>query len=392
MLNPREDQLILDVRTKAEVEAGTIPGSLHIPVDDLRSRLDELPKDKELLAFCQVGLRGYLACRILSQNGFNCRNLSGGWKTYAAWVSVMGKTPKAPKDPQGPGSKEMKDDTGEKSCCSGAATQTSVAGNNAAGASGSATAMKEIDARTLQCPGPIMRLKAELEKMRIGEGVRITVSDTGFPEDVKAWCRNTGNILAMMETRRDADGAYFEAGVMKGHPIEAVSPAQNSNPAGNENGRKKKSIVVFSGDFDKAMAAFIIANGAASMGSEVTLFFTFWGLNILRRGESVSVGKTIVERMFGWMMPRGAGRIGLSRMNVFGMGLRMIKGVMLRKNVASLPELIDSARKAGVRLVACSMSMNLMGLKREELIDGVEEGGVASYLDTAEMGTVNLFI
>jgi peroxiredoxin family protein len=151
-------------------------------------------------------------------------------------------------------------------------------------------------------------------------------------------------------------------------------------------------MVVFSGDFDKAMAAFVIANGAVAMGCEVTMFFTFWGLNILRRPEKVSVRKNLIERMFGWMMPRGADRLGLSQMNMGGLGLRMIKDIMARKGVASLPELIASARQAGVRLVACTMSMDLMGIRREELVDGVEEGGVATFLDNAETSNVNLFI
>ena len=155
---------------------------------------------------------------------------------------------------------------------------------------------------------------------------------------------------------------------------------------------KHKTIVVFSGDFDKAMAGFIIANGAAAMGSKVTMFFTFWGLNVLRRAEAVSVKKNLIERMFGWMMPRGADKLALSKMQMGGMGLAMIKGIMRKKNVASLGDLIASARAAGVRMVACTMSMDLMGIKKAELIDGVEEGGVAAYLDSAEAGNVNLFI
>jgi peroxiredoxin family protein len=165
------------------------------------------------------------------------------------------------------------------------------------------------------------------------------------------------------------------------------APAAAAGPLG-----KDKTMVVFSGDFDKAMAAFIIANGAAAMGSKVTMFFTFWGLNVLRRAAKVSVRKNLVERMFGWMMPRGAERLALSKMHMGGMGLAMIKGIMRKKGVPALPELIASAQAAGVRLVACSMSMDLMGIRREELIDDVEEGGVAMYLDSAEAGAVNLFI
>jgi len=128
------------------------------------------------------------------------------------------------------------------------------------------------------------------------------------------------------------------------------------------------------------------------MGSSVTLFFTFWGLNILRKDAATPVSKTFMERMFGMMMPRGARKLVLSKMNMLGMGTMMMKGIMRQKQVATLPELIASARNAGVRLVACTMSMDVMGIKKEELIDGVEEGGVAMYLAAAEQGSVNLFI
>ncbi len=140
------------------------------------------------------------------------------------------------------------------------------------------------------------------------------------------------------------------------------------------------------------MAAFIIANGAAAMGSEVTMFFTFWGLNLLRRPESVPVQKNLIETMFGFMMPRGAAKTKLSKMNMAGIGTMMMQDIMKKKNVASLAELIESAKKNNVRLVACTMSMDLMGIKKEELIDGVEEGGVAAYLNKAEAAGVNLFI
>lgn len=150
--------------------------------------------------------------------------------------------------------------------------------------------------------------------------------------------------------------------------------------------------VVFSADFDKAMAAFIIANGAAAAGYEVTLFFTFWGLNILRRQGPVAVRKNLIERLFGLMMPKGAGRLTLSKMNMGGMGLAMIKGIMRHKNVMPLATLIEQARNSGVRLVACTMSMDLMGIKKEELIDGVEEGGVALYVDQLSRSGAGLFI
>jgi NADPH-dependent 2,4-dienoyl-CoA reductase/sulfur reductase-like enzyme/peroxiredoxin family protein/TusA-related sulfurtransferase/rhodanese-related sulfurtransferase len=361
----RSDQYLLDVRTPAEVQAGTIPGAGNIPLDELRGRLGELPAGKEVLVFCAVGLRGYLACRILQQHGIACRNLSGGYLTYKDVIGID----KLEDQPQS----QMRNDTGKKGPME-ATMQTE---------SGGAGSVKTIDARSLQCPGPIMRLKNELEGLQEGQAVTILAADPGFPADVRGWCRATGNML--VESSRD--NGVFRAVVRKGSV-----PAAKADRSAMQSVSTDKTMVVFSGDFDKAMAAFIIANGAAAMGHKVTLFFTFWGLNILRKRDRVTVRKNLIERMFGWMMPRGADKLRLSKMNMGGMGTAMIKRIMRRKNVASLPELIAGAQAAGVRLVACAMSMDLMGIRREELIDGVEEGGVAAYLDSAGRGNVNLFI
>jgi peroxiredoxin family protein/rhodanese-related sulfurtransferase/TusA-related sulfurtransferase len=359
VVNPGPRQILLDVRTTPEVQQGTIPGSKHIPLDELRNRLTELPKDKEVVAFCQVGLRGYLACRILSQRGIACRNLSGGYKTYCHTVGRASGGAAA--------KREVKEDSGQ----SGPERPPETAGPVAI--------VREIDARGLQCPGPIMQLKQAMDQVQPGQAVRISVSDPGFATDLDGWCHTTGNRLL----DKKLDKGVFAAVVEKGRPLAIPTQTAASN---------QKTLVVFSDSFDKAMAAFIIANGAAAMGSEVTMFFTFWGLNLLRQDRAVAVQKTPIERMFGWMMPRGAEKAVLSKMNMAGMGTAMIKGIMRKKNVLSLPELIAAARKAGVRLVACNMTMDLMGIKREELIDGVEEGGVAAYLDRAGSANVNLFI
>ncbi len=360
MLSPRDDQFLLDVRTPGETEAGTIPGAVNIPVDDLRERLGELPQGKQLLVFCQVGLRGYLACRILSQNGFECRNLTGGYKTYRATVDTLPESPTEPKAKAA--------DTGDKRQC------------DKPGCSGETAPTREVDARALQCPGPILQLRAEIDKMAEGETVKIMAADPGFPADVKAWCENTGHRLVELVP---VDG-HCEAIIEKQpRACPVASPATQS---------KQKTLVMFSGDLDKTLAGFIIANGATAMGSQVTMFFTFWGINVLRKAESVFVSKNLIERMFGWMMPKGPNRLKLSKMHMGGMGSAMIKGIMRKKNIASLPEMIRMAQENGVRLVVCSMSMDLMGIRREELIDGVEEGGVAMYLNEAEAGNVNLFI
>jgi len=154
----------------------------------------------------------------------------------------------------------------------------------------------------------------------------------------------------------------------------------------------KKTLIVFSGDLDRALAAFIIANGAAAMGDEVTMFFTFWGLNILRKAKKVKTQKDFLQRMFTWMMPRGPSRLGLSRMNFGGLGAMMMKKVMKQQHVMTLEELIASAQEQGVKMIACTMSMDVMGIKKEELLDGVDFAGVASYLGEADEANVNLFV
>jgi len=361
VVNPRPNQVLLDVRTKPEVQQAVIPGALHIPLDELRSRIGELPKDKEVLVYCQVGLRGYLACRILSQNGIACRNLTGGYKTYSHATGRMSDKPKV--------QRELKEDTGQTAPDMRPAPEARV------------SVVKEIDACGLQCPGPIMHLKEAIDQIQSGQAVRISVSDPAFAADLEGWCHTTGNRLREKQIAK----GVFRAVVEKAQPGVSLTPDTRSLTP-------QKTLVVFSDSFDKAMAAFIIANGAAAMGSNVTMFFTFWGLNLLRRSQSVPVRKTLIERMFGWMMPRGAGKTSLSKMNMAGLGTAMIKAICKKKNVLSLPELIASAQRAGVRLVACTMTMDLMGIKREELIDGVTEGGVATYLDKAGSANVNLFI
>jgi len=156
--------------------------------------------------------------------------------------------------------------------------------------------------------------------------------------------------------------------------------------------KDKVTMVVFSQNFDKVIASFIIATGAAAMGSEVVMFFTFWGINVLRDPKKKGTGKNFVEKMFGTMMPKGTGKLKLSKMNMGGMGTRMMKKIMKKKNIESLESLLDMAKEMGVKLVICQMSMDLMGIKKEEVIDGVDFGGVAAYLGEAYESKVNLFI
>ncbi|MBP8304621.1 MAG: FAD-dependent oxidoreductase [Phycisphaerae bacterium] len=365
VVDPGPNRVVLDVRTGPEVRQGTIPGSLHIPLDDLRARLGELPKDREILAFCQVGLRGYLACRILTQNGFRCRNLSGGYKTYRHGMGLVSDQPAV--------KREVRDDTG-------------LAGQEARPRppAEAPQVVQEVNACGLQCPGPILELKKAVDRIEPGQAVRIAVSDPAFGADLEGWCRTTGNRLV----DRRLDRGILTAVVQRSESL-AGDKLKSEIPNLRSPGQ---TIVVFSDALDKALAAFIIANGAVAMGGQVTLFFTFWGLNLLRRAQPVRVSKTLVERMFGRMMPRGPDKATLSKMNMAGVGTAMIKDIMRKKNVLSLPDLIRTAQEGGVRMVACTMTMDLMGIRREELIDGVEEGGVAAYLDRANCANVNLFI
>ncbi|HTT45669.1 MAG TPA: DsrE/DsrF/DrsH-like family protein [Thermoplasmata archaeon] len=168
----------------------------------------------------------------------------------------------------------------------------------------------------------------------------------------------------------------------------------NEAPATPELTANGLSMVVFSGDLDKVLAAMIIANGAAAMDLPVSIFFTFWGLNVLRRGGPVHVEgkKTMVEGMFGRMMPRGPEHLQISKMKMAGLGTRMIKREMAKKHVATLNQLIQSAQDQGVRFIACTMSMDLMGIHKEELIPGIKYGNVGSFIDAADKSRITLFI
>lgn len=351
--------IIVDVRTPMEFSLGSIEGAVNIPVDDLRNRLNEIPKEKEVYILCQVGLRGYVATRILMQNGYAIvKNLSGGYKTYHLAVAKQSNEDIFEYE------KITKDDDIMPVDCNGYECK--------------ADADLVVDACGLQCPGPIMQTFNAIKGMEVGDVLKITASDPGYTRDIKTWCERTGNKLISLETKNNVITAVIKKG---------ITQMQNEKVSGND-----KTMVVFSGDLDKAIASFIIANGAASMGRKVTLFFTFWGLNILRRNEKVKVKKDLLSTMFGMMMPRGSKKLMLSKMSMGGMGGGLIRYLMVKKNVGTLEDMIEQARANGVELVACNMSMDLMGIQKEELIDGVTIGGVASMLGSAEESDMTMFI
>jgi peroxiredoxin family protein len=153
----------------------------------------------------------------------------------------------------------------------------------------------------------------------------------------------------------------------------------------------RATLVVFSGDMDRLFAAFTIASGAAAMGMEVSMFFTFWGLAALRE-KATYRGKSLGQKLAGFMLPAGLRTVPTSRMNMAGIGPRFFKMLMRQRNVQSLPEMLAMVRELGVRMVACEMSMGVMGITREELIPGIDYGGVATYLGDAARSKITLFV
>jgi peroxiredoxin family protein len=175
---------------------------------------------------------------------------------------------------------------------------------------------------------------------------------------------------------------------------EVASLKQQMNDLKNETEKNKLSMVVFSGELDKLLAAFIIATGAVAMGMEAVMFFTFWGTAALRKKKSKVKGKDFFSKMFGFMLPKGASKVKLSKMNMGGMGAMMMKKLMKKKNVQSLEQMMDLAAELGVKIYICEMSMDLMGFKREEMIDypGRYFVGVAKFLEEASGSKIQHFI
>ncbi|RSK26205.1 CoA-disulfide reductase [Bacillus sp. HMF5848] len=352
-----EGNLLIDVRDPIEIDMGYITNSINIPLDTLRDRLDDIPKNKTIYVYCQVGLRGYLATRILQQHGYEVRNLDGGYRTY--------KVAKQEKD----------DEAVENVVPANVLVEQQIPTK--------LEAKVTLNACGLQCPGPIMRVNEAMSGMDNGEVLEVQATDPGFAKDIAAWCKKTSNTLV----NTTFENKVFKAWIQKGQTgCPLTQPTQTIQE------KDGTTLVVFSGDFDKAMASFIIASGAAAMGKKVTMFFTFWGLNVLRKHDAPEVNKDMMEKMFGMMMPKGVKKLPLSKMNMGGLGSKMIQHVMNKKNVDDLNTLMTNAQKAGVKLVACSMSMDIMGIKESELIDGVELGGVAAYLGDAEEANLNLFV
>lgn len=364
---------VLDIRENVETTAPGIPDSLHIPLTELRERLAEIDKEPTWLVYCAVGLRGYVAERVLAQHGYKVRNLAGGLRSWRNAVD--------PAEHQGAIGRDADLSMGRFTDEAPAvqAAPTAQADRPDATKAESVT----LDACGLSCPGPILKVATAMDGIGDGGLLEVKATDPGFARDIQSWADNTGNTLRGVESKKGITTALLQ----KGTGANAPAVQDVARPP-----VKEKTMIVFSGDLDKAIATFIIANGAAAMGNQVNLFFTFWGLNILRKPEPVSVAKDFMSRMFARMMPRGSRKLGLSRMNFGGAGAKMIRSTMQKKGVLSLEELIEQAIQAGVKLTACQMSMDVMGIAREELIDNIEIAGVAEMLNDNDHSNMNLFI
>ena len=347
---------LVDVRTPDEYALGTIPGAINIPLDNLRERLADIPENQPVYLFCGVGLRGYLASNILKSKGYpDVRNLIGGLKTYNAATATI-------KTPEG-----FVCDTTTHACSASLCRCDK--------------SIIKVDACGIQCPGPILKLKQAMDVLAVGQQLEVRATDAGFPRDAEAWCRTTGHKFL----GKRAEGGIQIVEIEKAAPqvVEATQP---------QTSEQGKTLILFSDDLDKTLATFVLANGAAATGKKVSIFFTFWGLNAIKKVRKPKVKKDIFGRMFGWMLPADSTQLALSKMNMLGIGSKMMRYLMRKKGVDSLETLRQQAIDQGVEFIACQMSMDVMGIKREELLDNVTVGGVASYMERAEQANVNLFI
>ncbi len=341
---------LIDVRPQAMVDIRPIPGALSIPITQLRDRLDEIDKSRPVTTVCALGKLSYFACRILSLRGYDVQSIIGGLASNPSLAPMP--TPKP-----------------QETIVKASATPAERA--------------HQLDCTGMCCPGPIVKVKQTAEQLAPGDVLEVRASDAGFANDFPAFCK--ANQYELLSVRK-------EKGIIIGSlriPVEPLAAPKNEVATSN----KDTTIVVFSQEMDKVMAALVIANGTLAMGGNATLFFTFWGLNALRKPHSEPIdGKTMMDKMFGIMMPKGTPNLPLSNMGMGGLGTRMMKSRMAAKNLPNLEGLLEQAVQGGARLVVCEMSMQAMGLRMDELIDGVEVGGVADFLGASGKSGTNLFI
>ena len=328
---------LIDVRTEEEYELGHINDSILHPVDNIETFNHD--KNKTYYIHCKSGNRSAKVSEYLSEQGYDVVNLEGGYQAYV---------------------------------------QNNVSEGDAVVERDIKSDRKQFNYSNLQCPGPIVNISKELKNIQEGDQIEVIVTDPGFSSDIKSWVKQTGHTLVNL----NEDGREIKATIQK---------EQTKDMEVNHTD-KGTTIVLFSGELDKAVAAMIIANGAKAAGRDVTIFFTFWGLNALKKEKNSKVRKQGIAKMFDLMLPKSPLKMPLSKMNMFGLGNVMMRYVMKKKNVDSLPSLINQAIDQEIKLIACTMSMDVMGIKKEELRDEVSYGGVGTYIGDTENASHNLFI
>ena len=349
--NP-ENHILLDVRTDEEVSINSIENSLVIPVDELRNKLGTLDKNKEIWVFCAVGLRGYIASRILIQAGYKVKNISGGYRMLVKYFKIENKN-----------NVNLDEDNQN--------TEIENWQN-----------IEELNLTGLSCPGPLLSLKAKMESLPFGQKIKVIASDPAFTNDVQAWAKLSGNKILAITNNKGLVNVLIEK-----RKIQDIE-----NTVKIKEDKENMTLIFFSGDYDKAIAAFILANGAIAMGKKVTMFFTFWGLSILKKEKAPKTSKSFLDKLFSLFLPSSYKTLPLSKMNFVGFGRKMLNFIMKKKDLISLSELLEEAKKNKINMIACTMSMEAMGITKEELIDEIEFGGVAQYLGEANNSNTNLFI
>lgn len=364
-LSGQRDVVLLDVRPRESAQLSPIAGSVNVPYKEVRGRLDELRQrgtDVEFRTICAWGKTAYFASRELEKAGLQTSTLIGGLQLHRKPLpdlSIDAQAPPAGSEP---------------------------------------LAEVKLDCSGMACPGPLLKLRESIASLPAQSALTVKATDPGFKADVRAFAASNGLTVESLTSSK----GVITATLRKAAARRSEEQPSGATEAALDGRRKGATVVVFSEEFDKVLAAFVIANGAAAMGGPVTMFFTFWGLNALKTAASTSCGaspgaaaggdKDLMDRLFSAMLPAGPDRLPLSHFNFGGLGATMMKQVMQKKHLPNLPGLLQAAQQQHIRLVACTMSMEAMGVRPEELLPGVEFGGVADYLSAAEKSGTNLFI
>ena len=349
----------IDVRPQEMVDVRPIPGAKSIPLPQLRGRLNEIDKARPVVVVCALGKLSYFASRILKLRGYDVQSITGGLTSTPSLAPIAKPTVVTPAPTPTP--------------CQIAATATPES-------------VHTLDCTGLPCPGPIVKIKEKTTQLAPGDVLEVQASDSGFSNDFPAFCE--ANRYEFLSIERNK-------GIITGK-LRIPTATQDSQLAPNGSTSVQNNditLVMFSQEMDKVLAGLVMANGALAMGGKATLFFTFWGLNALRKpGLPPIDGKSTMDKMFGMMLPKGTPKLPLSNMNMGGMGSRMMKSRMADKNLPNVDQLLADAQKGGARLVVCAMSMEAMGIHQDELIEGVEVGGVAEFLGSSAKSGTNMFI